>query len=267
MPIATASPSTDLSQKLILLYGAPKIGKSTMASQIPGAVFIATERGLDDLTSTRWETDDGRYVIQSWPELLKATEEAIKGGATTIVIDTLGNACWLAEKHVCEKYSEGYISDGKLGYGKGTRLVVNEIKRYLSKLSAMQIGVVLIAHATTKALETRTGEVTKHIPMIPGDNKREELYNAILATADVIGYADQERVQVDGRAEVHQVLRVRPDPTFEAGDRSGRLPPLLPLKWEALQKAYGRKAQPAEMPNAQPTDKPAKESAASTNAT
>ncbi|MFW5828629.1 MAG: AAA family ATPase [Planctomycetota bacterium] len=144
----------------------------------------------------------------------------------------------MAEKYVCDKYEEHYISDGKLGYGKGTRLVVNEIKRYLTKLSAQGIGVVLIAHATTKAIESRTGTVTKQIPLIPGDNKREELYNAILASADLIGFVDQERVQANGAVETHQVLRLRPDPSFEAGDRSGRLPPVLPLSWAALQKAY-----------------------------
>lgn len=238
MPIATAQPTTDISSKLIVLYGPPKFGKSTFASQIPNATFLATERGLDNLETTRWENDDGRYVIQSWNELLAATDEAIKAGSKTVIIDTLGNACSLAEKHVCDKYSEGYISDGKLGYGKGTRLVVNEIKRYLNKLGSIGIGVVLIAHASSKTVTTRTGEITKHIPMIPGDNKREELYNSILASADLIAFTDQERVQRENGMEVVPVLRLRPDPTFEAGDRSGRLPAMLPLRWKALCTAY-----------------------------
>ena len=163
----------------------------------------------------------------------------IKSGAKTIVIDTLGNACALAERYICDKYSENYISDGKLGYGKGTRMLVNEIKRYLTKVTSLGIGVVLIAHATTKTVSTRTGDVIKHIPMIPGDNKREELYNAILASADVIGYVEQQRVQKGNDVVVEPVMRLRPDPTYEAGDRSGKLPTSVPLKWERLARPAG----------------------------
>jgi hypothetical protein len=259
MPIRSSQPKPDLTKKLILLYGAPGIGKSTMAAQIPNATFLATEKGLEELdVANRWETEDGRYVIQSWHELLHATEEAIQAGSKTIIIDTLGNACWLAERHICDKYNENYISDGKLGYGKGTRLVVNEIKRYLTKLTGMGIGVVLIAHGTSKVIETRTGEITKQIPLIPGDNKREELYNAILATADLIGYADQESITREDRVEIHQVLRLRSEPTFEAKDRSGRLPPLLPLKWPALVKAYTANTKPQSQPQTNAAQKTSK---------
>lgn len=238
MPISTSTPSHRLNDKLIILWGSPKFGKSSLAAQIPNAIFLATERGLDNLAVTRWEAPDGRYVIQSWNELLQATDEAIKAGAKTIVIDTLGNACWLAERHICEKFSENYISDGKLGYGKGSRIVINEVKRYLTKLSSLNIGVVLIAHATTKTVQTRTGDLVRQVPMIPGDNKREEMYNLILASADIIGFVDQERVQRGNAVETRPILRLKPDPTYEAGDRSGRLPPCMPMDWVALERAY-----------------------------
>lgn len=253
MPIPTtkSAPVHDPSRKLTLIYGAPKAGKTTLASTFPNACFLATEAGLGSVSVDRWEAGDGRYVLNSWEELTASTLDVInakdaagKPRFTTVIIDTIGNACALCEQWICQKHGEEYKADGKLGYGKGTALIVGELKRYLTKLSATGLGVVLIAHATQKTITTRTGEIQKTVPFVPGDNKNADLYNLILGMCDLVLFVDQD----PGTGK--RVARTKPHHTYDAGDRTGRLPDPLDASFAALAAAMQpAKAQPATTPN------------------
>lgn len=238
MPIPTtkSAPIHDPSRLVTLIYGPPKAGKTTLASQFPDICFLATEKGLDALSVTRWEDGTGRYVINSWEEMMTATAEVIAAKKhSTIAIDTIGNMCALCEQWVCGKHGEEYKSDGKLGFGKGAALIANELKRYLTKLSSLGLGVVLIAHSTSKTLSTRTGDIQKTIPFIPGDNKKDELYNLILGMADLVLLVDQE----PGTGA--RIVRTKPHHTYDAGDRFARLPDPMPANFAALSAAMSIK--------------------------
>ncbi len=231
IPATKTKQVSDLSKQLILLYGAPKTGKSTLASQFPDACFLATEPGLNSIETHRWEDPSGRYVINSWAELMTATAEIVSSGRfKTLIIDTLGNACALCDQHVCASHGEEYKLDGKLGYGKGTALIINELKRYLTKLGSTGIGVILVAHSTTKTVSTRTGAIEKIVPSIPGDNKNGDIYNLILGMCDLILYVDT--------GPDKRIVRTKPHQTYDAGDRSGRLPDALDCSYDAIATAF-----------------------------
>jgi hypothetical protein len=235
IPATKAKTNADLNKQLTLLFGAPKTGKSTLAAQFPDVCFLATEPGLNSLEAFRWEAADGRYVINSWAELMAATSEVVASGRfKTLVIDTLGNACALCDEHVSASHGEEYKLDGKLGYGKGAAMIVNELKRYLTKLGATGLGVILIAHTTTKTISTRTGTVEKIVPAIPGDNKAGDIYNLILGMCDLVLYLDQQ----DGK----RVIRTKPHATYDAGDRSGRLPEMLDSSFQALNNSFRKES-------------------------
>jgi hypothetical protein len=234
MPITESVPAPPrvLSEQITLVYGDPKAGKSTLVAGLEGVCFLATEAGLKHLSAPRWSAADGRYVITSWPELLEATAEVLKSGKfKTIAIDTIGNACLLCEQYVCAKHGEEWKGDGKLGFGKGTALIVGELRRYLNKLSALKVGLVMIAHAERRTIDERTGKYEKAVPFLPGDNKKLELYNAVLGMADLVLYCAQEP---NGK----RVLRTKPHTTYDAGDRSGALPDPLPMASAALSTAF-----------------------------
>ncbi len=240
IPKDRPKPVTDLNRQLILLYGQPKFGKSTLAAQFPDSIFLATEAGLGSLDAMRWERPNGGYVIDRWaasekdptPGLLEAAREVVKDGRfKTLIIDTIGNACALADRWICERAGEEYRGDGKLGFGKGNTMVINEIKRFLTGLSGTGIGVVLIAHSMTKEVTTPAGEVTKTRPHLPGDNKSEDLYNLVLGMCDLVLLVDQEP---SGR----RVLRAKPKMNFDAGDRSGRVPETIDCTYAALASAF-----------------------------
>lgn len=241
MPIPTkpARPADDLGKKLILIYGDAKRGKSTLAAQFPGHIFLATEAGLGSLPhAARWvydpakETDDANnYVIRTWDDLLKATAEAIECKQfKTIIIDTVGNMCDLAEAHVCKKNNVDYRGDGVLGYGKGAAMIRNELKRYFSKIAGSGMGVIMLAHAAEREISTAGGEVKKRVPVIPADNKEKELYTAILGACDCVFYLDIE----SGKT----VVKTKPRVQYDAGERSGRMPESVSCSYELLAKAY-----------------------------
>lgn len=223
MPIKTENkPQLDLRKLLTLLFAQPKWGKSTYASQIPNACFIATEPGLNAITAPRWSYEDGTYVPKTWDDFKDAVREVIAGGYTTIIIDHVGNMCMLAEEHVCKKFGAEHKSDGKLGYGVGGDILRGEIKRFLVEIGRLGVGVVLIAHATKTVEKTRAGEILKYAPQIPCDNKTQDLFNAIVGACDIVLFGDQE-------ADGTRVLRTKPHPSYVAGDRFGRLPETVAL--------------------------------------
>jgi hypothetical protein len=95
-------------------------------------------------------------------------------------------------------------------------------------------GLILISHAVDKTIETRTGEFTKTQPSLP-DRAR----NVVLGLVDIILFAETvARKDTEGNIVIDRVLRTKPHPTYEAGDRTGRLPEVLPLDYGAFVKAF-----------------------------
>jgi hypothetical protein len=233
MPIVKAEPIVDLSKKTILVWGQPKIGKSTFAASFPEAVFLATEAGLNDLACSRWSYNNERYVLQNWNDVLMATAEVIQDGAKTIILDTADNAYFMCEQHICAKHGVEYKTDDKLSYGKGSALITGEFRRYLTKLSSVGIGIILTSHATTETRETRTGSTSVSVPTLP-----DKIRPIITGMMDMILYCTTRVVVSEAGRTIERVIYTKPDPTFEAGDRSGRLPDMLPLDYAAFAAAF-----------------------------
>jgi hypothetical protein len=227
LPTQRSQPTTELGQQTILLYSQPKLGKSTFASQFPDAVFFECEPGLNHL-------DVYKVPTYTWDDLLSACKQIADGKHPfkTIVVDTVDNAFKFCSEHVCAKHNIEY--EGDMGHGKGWALVKNEWHRVLTRLASLPYGLVLISHAQDKVIETRTGEYTKTQPSLP-DRAR----NVVIGLVDIILYGDAvTRKDEAGAVTIDRVLRTKPHPTYEAGDRTGRLPDLLPLDYGAFSRAY-----------------------------
>jgi hypothetical protein len=113
-------------------------------------------------------------------------------------------------------------------------------------LASLPYGLILISHAVDKTIETRTGEYTKTTPSLP-DRAR----NVVLGLVDIILYGDSiAKKDTAGNLIVDRVLRTKPHPTYEAGDRTGRLPEMLPLDYAVFKSAFSGAAlnSPAQSP-------------------
>jgi hypothetical protein len=235
LPTEPSKPVTELGKQTILLYGAPKLGKSSFASKAPGALFFECEPGLNHLEVFKVPT-------YSWEAFLEACKLIAKGDHNfkTIVIDTVDNAFKMCSDYVCAKHGIEY--EGDMGHGKGWALVKNEWHRVLTRLASLPYGLILISHAIDKTIETRTGEYTKTTPSLP-DRAR----NVVLGLVDIILFGDSvAKKDTAGNVTIERVVRTKPHPTYEAGDRTGRLPELLPLDYEQFVKAFNSPARSSE---------------------
>jgi len=209
------------------VYGCQKIGKSEMASQFPNALFFECEPGLGELSVYKIPT-------YTWPDLLDACKLVAAGDHNfkTVVIDTVDNAFKYCSDYVNAKHNIEY--EGDLGHGKGWAFVKNEWHRVLTRLAGLPVGLVLISHAVDKRIETRTGEYTKTQPSLP-DRARQ----VVLGLVDMILFCDTiAKKDEQGNVIVQRVIRTKPHPTWEAGDRTGRLPETLPLEFGAFASCF-----------------------------
>lgn len=227
LPTQKTPKKTDLSDLTVLLYGKSKIGKSQLCSQAEDALFIATEPGLNHL-------DVYQVPITKWDDFLAVCKEIASGNHSfkTIVIDTIDNLYRLCVDFICQKHKIEHESD--FSYGKGYALVKAEFQRVLTKLAFQPYGLFFVSHAQTREFETRTGTHARTVPTLP-DKARE----FILGLVDLVLFCDIEtKKDAQGKVTHTRVMKTKPHPDYEAGDRTGKLPEELPLNFEAFAKAF-----------------------------
>ena len=224
-----------------MIYGPPRIGKSVFCSQIPDSVFLATEKGLDDLEVFRVD-------IRSWEELLGACRSLAAGGHQfkNVIIDTLDMAYVYCSDWICRKFSIDHESD--LAQGKGWALVRSEFRRVLSKLSQLY-GLYMVSHSTTREQDTPAGKITIIEPSIPG-----KAGDVPIDLADVILFFDIEIAKgATGAPEERRVVRTRRTKYYAAGCRgSSPLPATIEMNWKALSDAYSSRYKQAEPAKKEP---------------
>jgi len=207
------------------------VHNSTWCSNAEKALFLATEPGLNAL-------EVFQVGITCWEDLLQACVEIAEGKHEfkTIVIDTVDNAYRMCSDYVCKKFKVEHESD--LGFGKGYALINNEFQRVLTKLAFLPYGLIMISHSQEREIETRTGKHTRIVPTIP-DKARK----MVTGLVDLILFCDLDmKTGEDGKPVWSRVMRTKPSPNYDAGDRTGRLPEMLPLDFQAFQKALNVQA-------------------------
>ncbi len=133
-----------------VVYGPEGVGKSTLSSKAPYAVFIDVEEGTSQLDVARTQRP------KTWEELLQILKEiaSSKGICRTVVLDTADKAEMLCSDYICRKYKVDGIEG--IGYGKGYTYLAEEYGRMLSILdSAISAGinVIITAHAKMRKFE------------------------------------------------------------------------------------------------------------------
>jgi hypothetical protein len=232
LPTQTTPRTTNLRDLSALVYGPSKIGKSAWCAAADRPLFLAVDR-LQHLETFQ-------VPIDTWEALLAACNQIAEGDHDfkTIVIDTIDHAYRMCAEFVCRKFKVEHESD--LGYGKGHALVHNEFYRVLNRLTLLPYTVMLVSHAQEREIETRTGKFTRIVPTLP-----EKARKTVLGMVDLILFCDLETTTgADGKPIHRRVLRTKPHPDYEAGDRTGRLPEVIDLDFATFAAAFAQGAAP-----------------------
>jgi len=230
LPEAKSVPNRDLNRQIILIFGPPKIGKTTFTSRAENIMFGATPGGGVDRVECL------QRPIISWRDALTFLEElkadARKPRPALDLIEDYYMYC--SEQMMGER---GVEYEGDLPQGKGWSIVRNEFRRYIMKMIALDRGLIMVSHAIAKEQDTRTGKITKMIPNLPG-----QAAGMITGLASSILYCDTREVRDEKTGELleERILRTDPSRTYEAGDGTGLLPPVLPLAYKHFAACFNK---------------------------
>ena len=232
LPTEKTKPTTDLSAFNTLLWGPPKIGKSEFASRFPDVLMLAFEPGLNSIPCYKVDVDSWSTFLAICAELAEKQH-----GFRHVCVDTLDVAHAYCRGYILEKLGVQHESD--VAYGKAYGLIQTEFARVLGKLGHLGLGLIMTSHSTVIEIPTRTGTIQRAVPTLP-----EKARKLVVGMCDLILYADIETVAgADGKSEHRRVIRTKPHISYEAGDRTARLPDPLPLDYPTFEKAFKQAVQ------------------------
>ena len=205
--------------KVMLLYGAPKVGKTTALSQLKDCLIIDTEQGAAMV--------DG-YIeeVNSREELITILKEAKDGHEYKYVaIDTIDKVADWAEKTVCIEENVTAIAD--LAYGKGFALVREKVLNTIKVMKEIFPHVIVIGHRKwARAVLDSKAIVEPESLDLTG-----KLKNMLMADCDAIGYVyrDEDKGKL--------MVSFKANEALEAGSRSPHLRGKeIELKWNLIYK-------------------------------
>ena len=205
--------------KTMLLYGAPKVGKTTALSQLDDCLIIDTEGGANMIEGYVHSVDSRKELIQ----LLKQAQEGHE--YKYVAIDTIDKIATWAAQAVCEEESVSAVQD--LAFGKGFGLVREKVLNTVAILKKIFPHVIIIGHRKwARAVVDSKAIVEPESLDLTG-----KLKNMLMADCDAIGYVyrDEEKGNL--------MVSFKANESLEAGSRSPHLKGKeLELKWNLIYK-------------------------------
>ncbi len=228
LPDEPKEADTDLGHYTLLLYGREKIGKTTILSSYPEAIFFATEPGTKGLRIFEFNSNDGG--VRNWDIFRKGVDLLIAnpGKFKTVVIDTVDRAYDMCLDWVCANKGieyPGTDSAGSEDYGKSWRAVKMEFLEQMHRISQSGRGICLTSHSKEQEIKTRSGD--KYTRIFPTMSNQARA--VVEAMVDLFFYAEYIR-GADGSTQ--RILICQGDETIWAGARetvAAKFPQFLPM--------------------------------------
>ena len=171
---------------IIVLYGTPGAGKTSVASTAKNPILVDTDRGYDRAVQ-RVDT----LTATCWADI--ANEMNTMKGYNTIIVDTA--------KAMLDDYLAAYAvqQDPKLGYNTLKRFgrMADDFKLFVNTIRSYGSDLIFICHDK----ETQDADNVKHSPDCTGQSK-----DLLIRIADQVGYVCKENER--------RVIRFEPRDNF-----------------------------------------------------
>lgn len=223
--------SRDLSGYITFIYGPPKVGKTTLATQMPGALLLAFERGYNAIPGIIAQD------VNTWGEMKQIFRELKKPEVQevykTIIVDTVDIAADLCQKYICNQLGIDNMGDGGWGTNSWSKYK-KEFEDVFRGLTMMGYAVVFISHSKTGTDKDQTGKEFGFTKPTTQSSALQIIENM----ADIYCYA---RMYLGSDGEEKRVLTLRSPAGsgISCGSRFKHITPEIPLSYESLTKAIG----------------------------
>lgn len=219
--------SRNLRGKFLLVYGLPKVGKTTLLSKLPHSLILAFEAGTNALNNA--------YVqpIKKWTDAKSVLRELRKDEVQEkfhfIGVDTADIAWNLCEKYICQQNQVQNLGD--IPWGKGYALCKQEFEDYFREIAQLGYGICFVSHSTEKTMKDEKGnDYTSLAPALPS-----RPYDIINKMVDIIGYI--RAVKNYDTGETKTFIFLRGDDRFVAGSRFKYIEPKVEFSYESIANA------------------------------
>ena len=186
LPTALNVPSEIMGDYTWLIYGAKKIGKSSLAAQFPDALFMMFEPGGKALRTYQADCKTWKHALEYLALLEKQKPLKYK----TLVVDTGFEAYQKCFVYICDELNIEYPREDN--FGKDWRKIENEFRSFHNRIAALGLGLVVLCHENLKESMTRTGnKFDMVVPNLP--KAADSYYRAVIDNVCWYHYRSSER--------------------------------------------------------------------------
>ncbi len=224
-----------------VLYGQEGVGKSSLAANIPGIVFIDCEGSTTKMNVRRLPAPTSWAMLCD--EMDYICENAAAKGYRAVAIDTFDWAEALALQAICTEHKINGIEG--LNYGKGWQYECELIGKFLNntdRLIKAGIHVILICHAITRKT-TLPEEIDEfdHWELKLGNKTTNKIAPLLKEWSDMTLFlafktqvmAADDKGKVHKATSVQRVMYATKSAWWDAKNRFG-LPDSMPLDYGAI---------------------------------
>lgn len=235
MDLANIEPqkvSADLATYTSMLYGMPKVGKTTFYYELFGkrAIFARTEKGSKAIPGLLGQD------IANWSDFMKFKQQLkrkeVQALYDAVVIDTYDNLCIYLERFIKNKYEVNRLNDANGGWGEGQNEFTEHMMMALNEIESYGYTVHFISHISTKT-ETIPSTGEEYEKYIPAAKKRGMEVATKMVDNILFGYLTIDPETKQGK----RALYTRESLHFQAGTRFKNLVSPLPFSAAAYQEA------------------------------
>jgi hypothetical protein len=231
-----------------LIYGAIGVGKTHLAAQAPGVMFLDFEGGKAEFDAPSFPLYESDVTFEDGLQALRVIYENHKKlGIQTVCVDSID---WLQVKawaSICKEHNVDSIE--KLPFGKGYQYSLSLFQRFMSgldSLRALGLDIILLAHSQVVRVEspildpydTYTIQVDKR------------LRGYLLQWCDLVLFAEFEtftrkasekfgQAVYKGTTTGKRIMHTQGQAGFEAKSRIN-IPTPLPLDWSVLKQEISK---------------------------